>query len=163
MRFPRFITLASALLLIAAPGSVAGQSGLRISGVSVERFSGDDYRFVALAYRRTELARSGAGLDLGLGLVPELLRARVALVEVDVGPTRAQSIGPVTLLLKGGVSSFIALLAENEFYPGLQAGVAAIIPLERRCGLRLDLNRHFYFPQEGPFQLWSVGIGLVVH
>jgi hypothetical protein len=46
--------------------------------------------------------------------------------------------------------------------PGLQAGVAAIIPLERRCNLRLDLTRRQLFPDGGSVARWSVGFGLTV-
>ena len=162
MRFALLVTLAAALPLAGAPTPGAGQSRQAISGVSIERFSEDEYHFTALAYRRTDLTPGWAGLDFGLGLVPNQLRARVALVEIDAGLARAQTVGPVTLMLKGGVGSFIAMFAENEFYPDLQVGLGAVVPLERRSALRLDLNRHFYFPGDGPFQLWSIGLGLVV-
>jgi hypothetical protein len=162
MRPPPLPILAAAALLLTTPTDGTGQSRPHVSGVSLQRFSETDQRFVALAYRRSDLARDGAGLDFGLGLVPQELRARVALVELDVGLARAQSIGPVALLLKGGTSSFIAMIGENELYPGLKVGVAALVPLERRCGLRLDLDRHFYFPRGGTFRLWSLGIGLAV-
>lgn len=161
MRFA-LLALAAALPLAGAPTPGAGQASQIISGVSIERFSEHEYHFTALAYRRTDLTPGWAGLDFGLGLVPNQLRARVVLVEIDAGLARVQAVGPVALMLKGGVSSFVAMIGENEFYPGLQVGLGALVPLERRAALRLDLNRHFYFPGDGPFQLWSIGLGLVV-
>lgn len=159
MRLPPFLPLAA---LLAAPAVAAGQSATRFAGVSYERFSESDERFVTLAFRRTDLWRDGVGVDFGLGLVPEALGARIVLMEVEAGMAAARTVGPVTLLLKGGVSSFVATWAENEFYPGLDVGVAALVPLERRCSLRLDLSRHFYFPQDETFRLWSLGVGLSV-
>lgn len=138
------------------------QSWGRISGASVERYSGDDDRFIVVSYHRTELGRNGIGLDFGLGLVPVALRYNTALIDVDAGLAVARRVGPATVLLKGGPSSFVSLFAENEFYPGVQAGVTLVVPLERRCGLRLDLARHFYFPGDRNFQLWSLGVGLAL-
>jgi hypothetical protein len=41
--------------------------------------------------------------------------------------------------------------------------MAATVPLEQGCHLRLDLSRRVYFePGESSFSLWSVGIGLAV-
>lgn len=117
---------------------------------------------MVLAYRRTDLGRNGVGLDFGLGLVPQALAGRVALVEVEAGLAGARTVGPVTLMLKAGVGSFVAMFAENEIYPGLQVGATALVPLQRRCSLRLDSSRHFYFTQDGNFRLWSIGIGLSV-
>jgi hypothetical protein len=161
MRFPSLL-IPAALLLTVAPTPGLGQSWTRISGASVERYSEGDHRFIALSYRRSELGRGGVGLDFGLGLVPQELRSNVVLMGLDVGLAGARRVGSATVLLKGGVSSFISFLAENELYPGLQAGIALLVPLERRCALRLDLARHVYFPQGGTFQLWSLGIGLAV-
>jgi hypothetical protein len=162
MRFASMLVPA-ALLLTVSPARGVGQSWDHLSGASVERYFQGDQSFIAVSYRRTELERGGVGLDFGLGLVPQELRSNVVLMGLDVGLAGARRLGPATVMLKGGVSSFVTFWAENELYPGLQAGIAAVVPLERRCGLRLDLARHVYFPARGTFQLWSIGIGLTVH
>jgi hypothetical protein len=161
MRFPSGL-IPAALLLTIAPTPGVSQSWTRISGASVERYFEGEYRFTAVTYRRSELGRGGVGLDFGLGLVPQALRSNVVLMGLDAGFAGARRFGPATVMLKGGVSSFMALLAENELFPGLQAGIAFVVPLDRRSGLRLDLGRHVYFPQGETFQLWSLGIGFAM-
>ena len=158
----RLVVLHLVLLAALTPSQGAGQSS-RVTGASVERFYLGEYHFTAVNFRRTDLTQDGAGLDLAAGFVPDALAARVALLDLDVGLARALQVGPAMLVLKGGVSSFAAVGGDANFlYPGVQAGLAIVIPLERRCGLRLDLGRSYYFPQDGPFQLWSIGVGLAV-
>jgi len=84
------------------------------------------------------------------------------LLQFDAGFAQALAIGPATLVLKAGVGSLLNLGQSAQVIPGLQAGVAAIIPLERRCGLRLDLTRRQVFPESGSIGLWSIGFGFTV-
>jgi hypothetical protein len=158
MRLPLVAVLAIATLLTGGTAESWAQS--RIVGPSVVRFSDGDASFVTVGLRRTDLARSGNGLDLAVGFVPQVLAARILLLQVDAGFARALPVGPATVLLKGGVGNFLGLGAETEFYPGVQAGLAAVIPVARRLRMRVDLTRHFYFPQGGQLALWSLGFSL---
>jgi hypothetical protein len=158
MRLPLIAVLATATLLTGGAAESWAQS--RLVGPSVERFSEGRASFVTIGLRRTDLTRSGSGVDLAVGLVPKALSARMLLLQVDAGFAQALPAGPATVLLKGGMSNFLALGAQTELYPGVQAGFAVVLPLQRRLRLRLDLTRHFYFPQGGRLELWSVGIGL---
>jgi hypothetical protein len=160
MRIPFVAVLATATLLTGGTAESWAQS--RIAGPSVERFSEGDAGFVTIGLRQTDLSRRGIGLDVAVGLVPKALAERTLLLQVDAGFARALPVGPATVLLKGGIGNFLAVGAENELYPGVQAGVAVVIPLDRRSGLRLDLTRHFYFPQDGQLALWSLGFSLAV-
>jgi hypothetical protein len=158
MRLPLVAVLATATLLTGGTAESWAQS--RIVGPSVERFSEGDGNFVTLGLRRTDLARSGNGVDVAVGLVPEALGARVLLLQVDAGFARALPIGPATVLLKSGMGNFLALGAQTELYPGVQAGIGLVLPLQRRLRLRVDLTRRLYFPQDGRLGLWSVSVGL---
>jgi hypothetical protein len=158
MRLPLIVVLATATLLTGGAAESWAQS--RLVGPSVERFSYGDGNFVTFGLRRTDLARGGSGADLAVGLVPEALGSRTLLLQVDAGFAQALPVGPATVLLKGGMGNFLALGAQTELYPGVQAGIAVVFPLQRRLKLRLDLSRHLYFPQHGPVGLWSVSIGL---
>jgi hypothetical protein len=158
MRSPLIAVLAIATLLTGGTAECWAQS--RIVGPSVERFSEGEGNFVTFGLRRTDLARSGNGVDVAVGLVPRALAARVLLLQVDAGFAQALPVGPATVLLKGGMGNFLALGAQTELYPGVQAGLAVVLPLQRRLRLRVDLTRHYYFPQDGRLGLWSLSVGL---
>lgn len=133
----------------------------RFEGASIERFRGEYLRLNVVNYRRTDLTAHGYGSDVAIGLAPDYLGHRTLLLDLDLGFASAVPIGPARLLLKGGAAGFFGIGQVNDLYPGLHAGVGAAIPLERRCYVRLDLNRRIYFlPDEGAIRLWSVGIGL---
>jgi hypothetical protein len=136
----------------------------RVAGVSVERFSVEDYRFFTVEYRRTNLREGtlSTGMDFTLGLEPRTLAGGTALLQVDAGIARALPVGPATLLLKGGVGNFLAVGSQMELYPGVQGGLAVILPLQKRARVRLDLTRHYYFGDE-PLALWGLGLGLAVN
>jgi hypothetical protein len=161
MRLSPNFALLSSLVLAAAPDRAAAQFS-SFEGGSFERILGLGGQAVAFTYRRTELSRRGVGLDLGVGIFPAALAVRTVLLQFDAGFARTQSIGPAALVLKAGVGSLMNLGQSAQIIPGLQAGVAAIIPLERRCGLRLDLTRRQFFPDGGSVPLWSIGFGLTV-
>jgi hypothetical protein len=150
-------------ILAFAPSTGSGQSH-RITGISVERFYVGDGRFTAVDFRFTRLDHRRSGLDLNLGLVPVALQGGLVVLDLDFGAAQGLAIGPATLLLKGGAGTFLALglHAEREFYPGLQAGLAALVPVQRQLALRLDLSRRVYFPAGGSFQMWSAGVGFAV-
>ena len=131
-------------------------------GASVERILGLGGQAVAFTYRRTEASRHGLGVDLAVGIFPAALGFRTVLLQVDAGFARTQAIGPAALVLKAGVGSLMDLGQSAQIIPGLQAGVATIIPLERRGGLRLDLTRRQLFADGESVALWSIGFGLTV-
>jgi hypothetical protein len=148
-------------LLLAAPKGVAAQS-LVFDGGGFERILGSGGDAVAFTYRRTEVSRPGFGLDLAIGIFPAALGIRTVRLQVDGGFAATQAIGPAALVLKAGVGSLMDLGLSTRLIPGLQAGVAAIIPLERRCAFRLDLTRRQLFLDGEPVALWSLGVGLTV-
>ncbi len=161
MRLSLPFALLPCLLLATAPNFAAAQlSGFQ--GASVERILGLGGQASAFTYRRTEVSRGGLGVDLGVGIFPAALAYRTVLLQVDAGLAETQAIGPAALVLKAGVGSLMMLGQSAQIIPGLQAGVAAIVPLERCCGLRLDLTRRQLFPDGGSVALWSLGIGLTV-
>ena len=161
MRLSPKYALLSCLFLAAAPDRVSAQFS-SFEGGSFERDLGLGGQPVAFTYRRTEVSRGGLGLDLGVGIFPAALAARAVLLQFDAGFAQALAIGPATLVLKAGAGSLLNLGQSAQVIPGLQAGVAAIIPLERRCALRLDLTRRQLFPDGEPVALWSLGVGLTV-
>jgi hypothetical protein len=161
MRLSGQSALLSCLLLAAVPDGVSAQA-LVFDGGSFERILGSGGQAVAFTYRRTEVSRGGVGLDLAIGIFPVALGYRTVLLQVDAGFAATQALGPAALVLKAGVGSLMGLGLSTQLIPGLQAGVAAIIPLERRCALRLDLTRRQLFPDGEPAALWSLGVGLTV-
>jgi hypothetical protein len=161
MRLSPKSALLSCLLLAAAPDLVSAQFS-SFEGGSFERLLGLSGDAVAFTYRRTEASRQGFGLDLGIGLFPAALGVRTVRLQVDAGFAQTQAIGPGALVLKAGVGSLMDLGQSTQLIPGLQAGIAAVIPLERRCGLRLDLTRRLFFPDGESVALWSFGVGLTV-
>lgn len=144
-----------------APATAPAQAA-RLTGVSIERFSGYG-RFTAVNFRRTDLGPSRVGLDVAIGLVPDYLRDRTLVADLDAGLACVAPVGPVVLLIKGGPASLVAVGEVSKFYFGLQGGAAVVVPLERRSNLRLDVSRRIYFaPAESTVRMWSVGIGFTV-
>jgi hypothetical protein len=160
MRLSSRYSLLSCLILAAAPAR--GLAQVSFQGASVERLLGQGGQAVAFTYRRTEASRHGLGVDLAVGIFPAALGVRTVLLHFDAGFAKTQAIGPAALVLKAGAGSLMAVGQSARIIPGLQAGVAAIIPLERRCALRLDLTRRQLFPVGGPVARWSIGFGLTV-
>jgi hypothetical protein len=151
-----------ALLAAALAATGAQAQGARIAGASIERFGGLA-GLTAVNFRRTDVSAGRVGPDLAIGFVPRFLRARTLLVDIDAGFAYAAPVGPGLLLLKGGPATFFGVGGASDIYFGLQGGMAATVPLEQGCHLRLDLSRRVYFePGESSFSLWSFGIGLAV-
>jgi hypothetical protein len=161
MRLSPASALLSCLLLAATSDGLSAQSSV-LEGGSVERFLGQAGHAVAFTYRRTEASRGGFGLDLAVGIFPAPLAVRIVRLQLDAGLARTQAIGPAALVLKAGVGSRLDLGLSPDIIPGLQAGIAAIIPVERRCSFRVDLTRRQLFPDGGSVAQWSIGVGLTV-
>lgn len=149
-------------LLLAAVAHGASAQSLVLEGGSFERVLGAPGHAAAFTYRRTEASRQGFGLDLGIGLFPAALVVRTVRLHVDAGFALTQAIGPAALVLKAGAGSLMDLGLSTQLIPGLQAGVAAIIPLQRGCGLRVDLTRRQLFPDGESVARWSIGVGVTV-
>lgn len=157
---PRSVLL-SCLLLAAVSDGVSAQSSV-LEGGSFERVLGQPGHAAAFTYRRTEASRRGLGIDMAVGLFPAALAVRTVRLQVDAGFAWTQALGLAALVLKAGVGSRLDVGPSPELIPGLQAGIAAVIPLERRCGLRLDLTRRQLFPDGGSVAQWSFGVGLTL-
>jgi hypothetical protein len=161
MRLSPASALLSCLLLAATSEGVSAQSSV-LEGGSVERYLGLPGHAVAFTYRRTEVSRLGFGIDLAVGIFPAALAGSTARLLIDAGFARTQALGAARLVLKAGMGSRLDVGPSPEFIPGLQAGVAAVIPLERGAGLRVDLTRRQVFPDGGSVAQWSVGVGVAI-
>jgi hypothetical protein len=148
-----------ALTLAAAPPAVAAQ-GRAFEGGSVERRLAEGPGSVAFTYRKTDTGPNGLGLDFGAGLFPAYLAVRRVRLQIDAGFARTQFLGPGALILKAGMGSRLDLGLKPSLAPGLQAGAAAVIRLQRDCGIRVDLTRRVIFPGSGRVAQWSLGVGL---
>jgi hypothetical protein len=161
MRLSAQSVLLPCLLLATLLHGASAQSSV-LEGGSFERVLGLPGHAAAFTYRRTEASRRGFGLDLGIGLFPVALIVRTVRLQLDAGFAFTQAIGPAALVLKAGAGSLMDLGLSTQLIPGLQAGVAAIIPVERRCGLRVDLTRRQLFADGGSVARWSIGFGVTV-
>ncbi len=161
MRLSPASALLSCLLLAATSEGGSAQSSV-LEGGSVERYLGLPGHAVAFTYRRTEVSRHGLGIDLAVGVFPAALAGRTARLLIDAGFARTQAVGPARLVLKAGMGTRMDVGESTEIIPGLQAAIAAIIPLERRAGLRVDLTRRQVFPDGGSVAQWSLGVGIAI-
>jgi hypothetical protein len=161
MRLSPAALLVASLTWHSLPATLAAQA-VTYQGGSVERFLGEGGHAVAFMYRRTEAAWHGLGIDLGVGVFPVALAVRTARLQVDAGLAMTQRLGPAALILKAGFGSRLDVGPSPEFIPGLQAGAAAVIPIERLCGFRVDLTRRVLFPDGGRVSRWSIGVGLTI-
>jgi hypothetical protein len=160
MQFSFRLALIGALTA-AFPFTARGQGpGPRITGLSIERFYEGSSYFTAFMYHRTDLPERAAatGIDVALGMVPVALAIPSLQLQVDAGVAGGLPVGPVTLLLRGGATNFVRLFPANDISLGFQGGVAAIIPLQKRARIRVDLTRHHYIAGEHT-AVWSVGVG----
>jgi hypothetical protein len=151
-------------LLVTISSPTWGQSA-RVGGVSIERFYFQGYRFLTVNYRRTDLRKGEAksGMDLVLGFAPNALAVRTAVLQLEAGLARALPVGPGTLLLRGGMSNFLAVGPQSGLVTGLHGGLAALVPLENRASVRVDVTRHFYLGLGGGrVAMWSIGLGFAV-
>jgi hypothetical protein len=132
-----------------------------IHGVSIERHQLE--RSPAIAYRLTRFRPHAPDLDLGVGIFPRYLAHRLLAATLDLGLAQGTPVGSSLLFLRGGGG---ALLLAGEGYggllPGLQAGVALVVPLDPRTALRLDLGEHWYLIDREFEPRWSVGVGFAV-
>jgi hypothetical protein len=132
-----------------------------IHGASLERYQLDES--VVFSYRASQYRARGPGIDLGVGVFPRYLASRLLALTLDAGLAQGTRLGTSLLFLRGGGGALV--LAGQEYggiAPALQAGVALVVPLDRRTALRLDLGQHWYFIDSEAERGWSVGIGFAV-
>ncbi|MGH7499590.1 MAG: hypothetical protein ACREL3_12155 [Gemmatimonadales bacterium] len=147
-------------------GSLAAQGSFGkgpVSGASFDRFGSLTEGPVAFGYRRSRLTNAGPAEDLAVRLFPATLPLGVAILGIDVGLMQAVAVGPVVLFVKGGASSMVDVgFHELALVPGLQAGVGALVRLENRAALRIDVTRHQFYDDGSRYRIWSLGLGLAV-
>jgi hypothetical protein len=167
----RTTVLLLALLLLAPPGqAAAAQAGApflpngRALGVSVTRFTEAlrlDPSITAVTFRQSTLRQNAVGLELNAGIFPQALPSALILT-FDGGPGYDVSLPGATLVLRGGASGLVGLGGGALLVPGAHVGASALIRLESRAALRLDLLRHFYLNEGEFYPYWSLGFGLAV-
>jgi hypothetical protein len=78
----------------------------RITGASIERFGGLA-RLTAVNFRRTDVGAGRLGPDVAIGFVPEFLRARTLLVDIDAGFAYAAPVGRRNVRSVSGASASV--------------------------------------------------------
>ena len=113
--------------------------------------------------RFTSYARHGPGVELAVVTFPDGISISPPGVVVGLQAGLAQPVhaGPATLLLKaGGAGIAVAgLLPDSRLFrlfPGFQAGLGVLLPVDRKTTLRLDVTRHRYTDWG---ETWSFGFG----
>jgi hypothetical protein len=167
----RTILLLLASLALATVGRTAhAQAGIpslpdgTAVGVSATKFAETlrlDESATALTFRRSALRRNNIGLELDVGVFPQALPSAL-IATFDVGPGYNLSLPGTTLVLRGGAGAIIGLGGGALMIPGAHLGASALIRLESRAALRLDLLRHFYLNEGELYPFWSLGLGFAV-
>lgn len=133
-----------------------------LQGGSLEVFQG--LTSLIFTYRATDCRGGAPGIDLGVGTLPATLRNGALLLTPEAGLAIGVPAGPLLLLLRAGASGYAWVGREgNGLVPGVQAGTALLVRLDRRSALRFDLSRRRYFDgNDGTGSLWTVGVGFAV-
>jgi hypothetical protein len=100
-------------------------------------------------------------MELDAGLFPQVLPSAL-LVTLDIGPGYNVSLPGATLVLRGGAGGIVGLGGGALLIPGAHVGASAIISLQSRGALRLDLLRHFYLEEGELYPYWSLGLGFAI-
>ena len=162
----RLATSGAILLLVAgigaAPASAQQSLGVGpVMGASFERFGSLREGLLAFAFHRSRLTGGAPAEDLAVRVFPEALSERVVLIGADVGVTETVALGPVGLMLKGGLSPLVRVGPGSvDLIPGLEAGFATLVRLQRRAALRVDVTRHTFIIDGELYNIWGFGIGL---
>ena len=148
------------------PHSLDAQSELTLPngpalGATLDRFVYEGQGINAVSFRYSELRPRAFGNEIGVSLFPDALGANALLLASDLGPAFNVAGPGVTVLLKGGLSTLLALGGGFDFNPGYHVGGGMIVRGGERVGIRLDLARHVYI-NDGGFSepIWSVGLGV---
>ncbi len=169
--FGAAITLALAAGLPASaqdaqPGSPSGvtepATGAAV-GVSFERFmipEGEGGVTLMTLHADGLRTRGGLGLDFALSAPPEALLAGAILGVADLGPAYSFPQKGSTILVRGGGTTIACACGEGSApLLGAYAGVAALLPIGPRAGLRIDITPRVFLVEE-PVITWTVGIGI---
>jgi hypothetical protein len=135
-------------------------------GVSVTKFAEAftlDETLTAITFRHSGLRANAVGLELDAGLFPQVLPGAL-LIAFDGGPGYNISLPGATLILRAGPGGYAALGGGGggAFTPGVHLGASAIVGVQRRAGIRLDLLRHWYRVDDEFYPYWSLGFGFAV-
>lgn len=125
-----------------------------------ERLSLDE-SVTALTFRSSVLRRNSIGLELDAGIFPQVLPSAL-IVTLDGGPGYNLSLPGATIVLRGGAGGIVGIGGGVLFVPGAHLGASAIVRLDARTALRLDLLRHFYLTEGEVYPYWSLGLGFAV-
>jgi len=163
-------TVGVALFLACSAGTLAGQSAARQSfgvgpvlGLSLERFGSPNEGPAAFTFRRSRLTGAGPAEDLAVRLFPAGLSEGAAVVGLDAGLMQTVTLGPVALFVKGGASAITYLSPrEAELLPGLEAGLGALLRVDRHGAFRVDVTRHSFYRGGEHYGIWSFGLGFSV-
>ncbi len=144
------------------PVSLVGQdshvTAVSALGATLDRFYYDGQGITAVSFRFSDLHASTLGGEVGVALFPDGLSAGALVLAPDLGAA-FNAPGPgVNLLVKGGLSTLVAIGDGFGFIPGYHLGAGLIVPSGDRLGIRIDVSRHDYLFEEGA-RLWSVGLG----
>ena len=162
--------LVPALALLAAtaapaPAQARAES-VRLTGMTLDHWSGAGPALLRPTLRLTKYSGRRPGADLALAIFPDAISFHppALIVGLQAGLAQPVAIGPGALLVKVGGAGIVAagVQAEGAFFhlvPGIHAGLGALIPVDRKSTLRLDVTRHVYRSAGASWALWSFGFG----
>ena len=133
-------------------------------GVSATRYTQTlslDESVTALTFRRSDLRQYAVGLNLDAGIFPQALPSAL-VATLDVGPGYNLSLPGATVVLRGGVSGIFGIGGGALLIPGAHLGASALVRVDSRAAVRLDLLRHLYLSDGEVYPLWSLGFGFAV-
>jgi hypothetical protein len=118
-------------------------------------------------FRLAMFSRRGPGAEFAVVVFPDGISIVPpgVLLGLQGGVAQPVAVGPVTFLPRAGAAALTAvgLLADGRFvriFPGVQAGLGILIPVDRKSVLRLDLTRHVYDSSYDNVRVWSFGFGV---
>jgi hypothetical protein len=157
---------ALAVLLSAVPAALAAQTrdlpnGAAVGG-SIDRFIYDGEGITAVSFRVSDLRARTMGSEIGVALFPDALSVGALFLAPDLGAAFNASGPGVTVLMKGGLSTLVAIGNGFAFAPGYHLGGGLIVQAEKRFGIRVDVIRHVYLVDNAAEGVWSVGLGFSV-
>jgi len=133
-------------------------------GGAVELFRYEEEGSItAFSFHLSQLKHNSVGLELGVGVFPEYLRAPALVMTPDLGVGYNISLPAVTVLLRGGGSGIVAAgQGIGEFLPGAHLGGAVLLRVDRRGALRADLLRRWYLVAGETEPFWSFALGFSI-
>ena len=157
---------ALAVLASTPAAAQARTESVRLTGMTLDHWSGAGQALLRPTLRLTKYSGRRPGADLAVAIFPDgiSLNPPALVVGLQAGLAQPVPIGPGALLVKAGGAGIVAagVQAEGGFFhlvPGIQAGLGALIPVDRKSTLRLDVTRHVYPSVGGSWALWSFGFG----